>query len=79
MTDHKIGTREEWLAARAELLKREKELTRMSDELARQRRELPWVPVEKEYTFQTATTDPRRSRHSSMAARSYLSITSCSA
>jgi len=54
MTDHKTGTREEWLAARAELLKREKELTRMSDELARQRRELPWVPVEKEYTFQTA-------------------------
>jgi predicted dithiol-disulfide oxidoreductase (DUF899 family) len=54
MTDHKIGRREEWLAARAELLEREKELTRMSDELARQRRELPWVPVEKEYTLQTA-------------------------
>jgi predicted dithiol-disulfide oxidoreductase (DUF899 family) len=53
MTDHKIGTREEWLAARAELLKREKELTRMSDELARQRRELPWVPVEKDYRFET--------------------------
>jgi predicted dithiol-disulfide oxidoreductase (DUF899 family) len=54
VTHHKIGTREEWLAARAELLEREKELTRMSDELARQRRELPWVPVEKEYTLQTA-------------------------
>jgi predicted dithiol-disulfide oxidoreductase (DUF899 family) len=54
MTGHKIGTREEWLAARAELLSREKELTRASDELARQRRQLPWVPVEKEYTFQTA-------------------------
>ena len=53
MTDHKIGTREEWLAARAELLKREKELTRMSDELARKRRELPWVPVEKDYSFET--------------------------
>jgi predicted dithiol-disulfide oxidoreductase (DUF899 family) len=53
MSTGKIGTREEWLAARAELLKREKELTRMSDELARQRRELPWVPVEKEYTLQT--------------------------
>jgi predicted dithiol-disulfide oxidoreductase (DUF899 family) len=52
MADHKIGTQEEWLAARAELLKREKDLTRMSDELARQRRELPWVPVEEEYTFQ---------------------------
>jgi predicted dithiol-disulfide oxidoreductase (DUF899 family) len=54
MTDHKTGTRDEWLAARAELLEREKELTRMGDELARQRRELPWVAVDKEYTFQTA-------------------------
>jgi predicted dithiol-disulfide oxidoreductase (DUF899 family) len=53
MTAHRIGTREEWLAASAKLLEREKELTRMGDELARQRRELPWVPVEKEYTLQT--------------------------
>ena len=53
MTSHRIGTREEWLAASARLLEREKELTRMGDELARQRRELPWVPVEKEYTLQT--------------------------
>jgi predicted dithiol-disulfide oxidoreductase (DUF899 family) len=48
-----VGTREEWLAARAELLVREKELTRLGDELARQRRELPRVPVEKDYRFQT--------------------------
>ena len=54
MTDRKTGTREEWEAASAGLLEREKELTRMTDELARQRRGLPWVPVEKEYTFQTA-------------------------
>src|SRR5215475_13218830 len=54
MTSRRIGTYEEWLAARAELLDREKEHTRMSDELARQRRELPWVPVEKVYTLQTA-------------------------
>jgi len=54
VTSPRIGTYEEWLAARAELLDREKELTRMGDELARQRRELPWVPVEKEYTLQTA-------------------------
>jgi predicted dithiol-disulfide oxidoreductase (DUF899 family) len=47
----KIGTREEWLAARKDLLEREKELTRRSDELVRERQELPWVPVEKEYTF----------------------------
>jgi predicted dithiol-disulfide oxidoreductase (DUF899 family) len=53
MTDHKIGTREEWSAAREQLLVREKEHTRVGDELARQRRELPWVPVEKEYRFDT--------------------------
>ena len=53
MTDHKVGTREEWLAARAELLVREKELTRVGDELARKRRELPWVPIDKEYQFDT--------------------------
>jgi predicted dithiol-disulfide oxidoreductase (DUF899 family) len=53
MTEHRVGTRDEWLAARKELLEREKALTRESDELARQRRELPWVPVEKEYTFDT--------------------------
>jgi predicted dithiol-disulfide oxidoreductase (DUF899 family) len=53
MTSHRIGTRERWLAARADLLEREKELTRMGDELARQRRELPWVPVDMEYTLQT--------------------------
>jgi predicted dithiol-disulfide oxidoreductase (DUF899 family) len=53
MTSRRIGTREEWVAASAELLKREKEHTSAGDELARQRRELPWVPVEKQYTFQT--------------------------
>src|SRR4051794_40468456 len=53
MTDHRTGPREEWLAARKELLAREKEHTRRGDELARERRELPWVRVEKEYTFDT--------------------------
>ena len=53
MTEHTIGTREEWAAAREALLAREKEHTRLGDELARQRRELPWVRVETEYTFQT--------------------------
>ena len=53
MTDHKIIGREEWQAAREELLQREKEHTRMGDELALQRRELPWVRVEKEYRFDT--------------------------
>jgi predicted dithiol-disulfide oxidoreductase (DUF899 family) len=51
--EHRVGTREEWLAARKELLEREKELTRLSDELARQRQELPWVRVEKDYSFDT--------------------------
>jgi len=53
MTTHKTGTREEWLAARLELLKAEKELTRRSDEVARQRQELPWVRIDKEYRFDT--------------------------
>jgi predicted dithiol-disulfide oxidoreductase (DUF899 family) len=53
MTDHRIDTREEWQAAREELLRREKEHTRLGDELARQRRELPWVPIDKEYRFET--------------------------
>jgi predicted dithiol-disulfide oxidoreductase (DUF899 family) len=53
MTANRTGTREEWLAARLELLEAEKELTRRSDELARQRQELPWVPLEKEYRFET--------------------------
>jgi predicted dithiol-disulfide oxidoreductase (DUF899 family) len=53
MTDHKTGTREEWLTARLELLKAEKELTRRSDDLAKQRQELPWVRIDKEYRFET--------------------------
>jgi predicted dithiol-disulfide oxidoreductase (DUF899 family) len=53
VTDHKIGTREEWLAARERLLAREKKHTRLGDELARQRGELPWVLVEKDYRFHT--------------------------
>ncbi|GLQ91030.1 DUF899 domain-containing protein [Dyella flagellata] len=53
MTTHTIGTREQWLAARIELLKAEKEHTHRGDELARQRQELPWVPVNKGYRFET--------------------------
>jgi predicted dithiol-disulfide oxidoreductase (DUF899 family) len=53
-TPRRIAPREEWLAARAALLEREKEHTRVGDELARQRRELPWVRLEKQYTLQTA-------------------------
>jgi predicted dithiol-disulfide oxidoreductase (DUF899 family) len=49
----KLGTRDEWLAARVALLAEEKELTRRSDELARKRQALPWVAVEKAYSFET--------------------------
>src|SRR6476661_7754242 len=53
MTEHRIGIQDEWQAERDALLTEEKELTRRSDELARKRRELPWVRVEKNYTFET--------------------------
>jgi predicted dithiol-disulfide oxidoreductase (DUF899 family) len=67
----KVGTRDEWLAARIELLEREKELTRLSDELARQRQELPWVPVE-EYTF--ATVEGEKTLAELFAGRSQLLV-----
>ncbi len=51
MTKHATGTRNEWLAARLDLLEQEKELTRLSDEVAQRRQELPWVPVDKTYRF----------------------------
>src|SRR3954470_5772683 len=53
MTKHTTATREEWLAARLELLEAEKALTRRSDELAKRRQELPWVRIDKEYRFET--------------------------
>ena len=53
MPKHKVGTREEWSAAREALHEREQELGEMDEELAKQRQELPWVPVEKEYVFDT--------------------------
>ena len=53
MTTHITGTREEWLAARLELVEAEKELTRRSDELARRRQALPWVRIDKAYRFDT--------------------------
>jgi predicted dithiol-disulfide oxidoreductase (DUF899 family) len=53
MSDHVTGTREEWLAARLELLDAEKELTRRNDELARRRQQLPWIRIDKDYRFDT--------------------------
>ena len=53
MPEHKVGTQEEFDAAREQLLAEEKQLTRRSDELAKTRRELPWLPIEKDYRFET--------------------------
>jgi predicted dithiol-disulfide oxidoreductase (DUF899 family) len=72
MTERTIGTREEWLVARKALLEREKELTRQSDELARQRQDLPWVPVEDDYEFDT--TEGTRTLRDLFAGRSQLLV-----
>src|SRR6476620_6856813 len=53
MPEHEVGTREEWQAAREELAKLEAEQAQRGEEINRKRRELPWVPVEKEYEFDT--------------------------
>jgi predicted dithiol-disulfide oxidoreductase (DUF899 family) len=53
MSPHPTATREQWLAARLDVLRAEKELTRHGDDVARQRQALPWVPVEKQYRFET--------------------------
>jgi predicted dithiol-disulfide oxidoreductase (DUF899 family) len=72
MTDHKVVGREEWQAARDEVLQLEKEHTRMADELARKRRGLPWVAVEKEYSFET--TDGTKSLADLFDGRSQLLV-----
>jgi predicted dithiol-disulfide oxidoreductase (DUF899 family) len=61
MTEHRVASREEWLAAREKLLENEKEHTRQGDELARQRRELPWVHIDKDYLFDTEDGEARLS------------------
>ena len=53
MTTHAVGTRDEWLTARLELLEAEKDLTRRGDELTRRRQQLPWVRIDKDYRFET--------------------------
>ena len=72
MTSHRVGTRDEWLAARDALLVREKEHTRRGDELARQRRELPWVPVEKDYRFDAE--DGQKTIHDLFDGRSQMLV-----
>jgi predicted dithiol-disulfide oxidoreductase (DUF899 family) len=53
MTEHTVGTRDEWLAARLQLLEAEKALTRQGDAVARQRQALPWVRIDKTYQLDT--------------------------
>jgi predicted dithiol-disulfide oxidoreductase (DUF899 family) len=77
MTSHTIAGREEWEAAREELLRLEKEHTRVGDELARRRRELPWVAVENQYVLDR-TTGSAPWPSSSTAAPNSSSTTSCS-
>ncbi|HYW24632.1 MAG TPA: DUF899 domain-containing protein [Terriglobales bacterium] len=72
MTTHRTGTPEEHLQARLELLEAEKELTRRGDEVARRRRELPWVPVEKTYVFDT--DDGEKTLPELFAGRSQLLV-----
>ncbi len=72
MAEHPTGTAEEWQAAREELLAEEKELTRRGDELAKKRQALPWVPVEKDYSFETE--DGTKSLADLFAGRSQLMI-----
>ena len=52
LKDHEIVSKEEWVGARKELLKKEKEFTTLRDQLNQQRRDLPWVAVNKEYVFE---------------------------
>ena len=77
MQTHKIVSREEWIAARRALLEKEKAHLRAQDEIARQRRELPWVKVEKNYLFE-GPEGRERSQSCSPAAASSSSSISCS-
>ncbi len=72
MPEHRVGTQEEWQAERQALLAKEKGLTRLSDELAERRRQLPWVAVEKEYSFET--TDGTKSLAELFDGRAQLLI-----
>jgi len=72
MTDHPVVSREDWLVARMRHLEHEKELTRMRDQLAEERRALPWLRVDKPYTFNTP--DGRRGLADFFDGRSQLIV-----
>ena len=69
---HRTATRDQWRTERIELLEREKQHTRQGDELARARQELPWVPVEQDYAFDTP--DGRRTLAELFDGRSQLLV-----
>jgi predicted dithiol-disulfide oxidoreductase (DUF899 family) len=70
MPEHKTGTREEWRAARKELARLEAEHAELGERVVEQRRQLPWVPVEKEYEFDTE--DGKKTLHELFGGRSQL-------
>jgi predicted dithiol-disulfide oxidoreductase (DUF899 family) len=72
MATQQIGTRQQWLDARLELLDAEKALTRQSDELAKRRRALPWVRIDKDYVFDTEAG--KQSLRDLFAGRSQLLV-----
>jgi predicted dithiol-disulfide oxidoreductase (DUF899 family) len=72
MPEHRVGTQEEWQAERDELLKEEKELTHRGDEVTKKRQALPWVPVEKDYSFDTV--DGKKSLADLFGGRGQLMI-----
>ena len=76
MSTPNIVTREQWDAAREQLLVQEKEHTRQADDLARRRRELPWVRIEPEYTFQTADSPRTRPTRSNSGGTCFIPVSS---
>src|SRR6266536_2171074 len=70
MAEHKIGTREEWQAARDELAKLEAEQAERNEEIKSKRLDLPWVPVEKEYVFESRSEHVRNGRRPGMSSPS---------
>jgi predicted dithiol-disulfide oxidoreductase (DUF899 family) len=69
---HRVATRADWEAANRKVLEREQELTRLNDELAKERRGLPWLLIDKEYTFDTA--DGKKTLIDLFGARSQLLV-----
>src|ERR671910_1389836 len=70
MSEHSVGTREEWQASRDELAELEAEQAKRNEEIKKKRLELPWVPVQKDYEFDTE--DGKKSLSELFEGRSQL-------